>query len=88
MFAQESSPERTRTSDKAVNSRLLYQLSYRGMLEIQGLATAENQRSGKLSCCTLQIKSDLPGTALEAAGFFDLAAELANLASVYENPAD
>ena len=26
-----SSPARTRTSDKAVNSRLLYQLSYRGM---------------------------------------------------------
>ena len=30
----ESSPERTRTSDKAVNSRLLYQLSYRGILVI------------------------------------------------------
>ncbi len=27
-----SSPTRTRTSDKAVNSRLLYQLSYRGKL--------------------------------------------------------
>ena len=25
------SPTRTRTSDKAVNSRLLYQLSYRGL---------------------------------------------------------
>ena len=29
-FAEGSSPGRTRTSDKAVNSRLLYQLSYRG----------------------------------------------------------
>lgn len=28
---RESSPGRTRTCDKAVNSRLLYQLSYRGM---------------------------------------------------------
>ena len=27
----EGSPERTRTSDKAINSRLLYQLSYRGI---------------------------------------------------------
>ncbi len=27
----ESSPGRTRTCDKAVNSRLLYQLSYRGL---------------------------------------------------------
>jgi hypothetical protein len=28
---RKSSPARTRTSDKAVNSRLLYQLSYRGV---------------------------------------------------------
>ena len=30
-FRLAGSPGRTRTSDKAVNSRLLYQLSYRGM---------------------------------------------------------
>jgi hypothetical protein len=29
-----SSPTRTRTLDKAVNSRLLYQLSYRGMISL------------------------------------------------------
>ena len=29
------SPGRTRTSDKAVNSRLLYQLSYRGTVSIK-----------------------------------------------------
>ena len=28
----EGSPERTRTSDKVVNSHLLYQLSYRGFV--------------------------------------------------------
>ena len=28
---QKGSPDRTRTYDKAVNSRLLYQLSYRGL---------------------------------------------------------
>jgi hypothetical protein len=31
-----SSPGRTRTYDKAVNSRLLYQLSYRGILFCEG----------------------------------------------------
>jgi hypothetical protein len=30
VFGEIGSPGRTRTSDKAVNSRLLYQLSYRG----------------------------------------------------------
>jgi hypothetical protein len=32
----QSSPGRTRTYDKAVNSRLLYQLSYRGMAAATG----------------------------------------------------
>ena len=32
-----SSPGRTRTYDKAVNSRLLYQLSYRGMARQSGV---------------------------------------------------
>ena len=32
-----SSPGRTRTYDKAINSRLLYQLSYRGMVTQQFL---------------------------------------------------
>ena len=50
MFAQKSSPERTRTSDKAVNSRLLYQLSYRGMVRKVSL------RGGNLTWLSIRIK--------------------------------
>lgn len=52
MFAQvsKSSPERTRTSDKAVNSRLLYQLSYRGMV------CEKSSRGGKLTWVSIGIK--------------------------------
>ena len=39
------SPGRTRTNDKAVNSRLLYQLSYRG--------SSKNVRIGSQTLCTI-----------------------------------
>ena len=35
-FKWNGSPGRTRTCDKSVNSRLLYQLSYRGMAGARG----------------------------------------------------
>ena len=52
-----SSPGRTRTYDPAVNSRLLYQLSYRGMF-LKLAADAGRLKSGNLSGAIRQIKPE------------------------------
>ncbi len=48
------SPSRTRTSDPAVNSRLLYQLSYRGLSLSLGLAKSRSQYQPEIARSWLQ----------------------------------
>ena len=51
-----SSPGRTRTYDKAVNSRLLYQLSYRGKVMAGGNSVRVASECGKVSSPAIQFK--------------------------------
>ncbi len=45
-----SSPGRTRTYDKAINSRLLYQLSYRGIISVESSGTVLHLHAKQLNC--------------------------------------
>lgn len=51
------SPGRTRTCDKAVNSRLLYQLSYRGTDAREAGVYALSPKSQRSSACSSRVNS-------------------------------
>ena len=74
LFVLFGSPGRTRTSDPAVNSRLLYRLSYRGIPWDACLAQALTDGYIKIDRRGHASLSEVPNSASHRAGRFPLAA--------------